>query len=128
MVNRRPSLRTRQSHLTALKYPPQSRSPTISADSSPLQSWADTILPWETRLLSREIKWNSLTSAVTFTTDQVTKRISSCSNTRAFGLEKFSNLPPKASWIQRNCYTSLHSSTTLSHLVGFGSHPLSSQS
>ena len=31
----------------------------------------------------------SLTSAVTFTTDQVTKGISSCSNTRAFGPNKF---------------------------------------
>ena len=35
----------------------------------------------DTRLVSREIKWKSLTSAVTFTTDQVTKGISSCSNT-----------------------------------------------
>ena len=81
MVSRRPRLRTKQSHLTALKYPPQSRSPTISTDSSPLQSW-------ETRLVSREIKRKSLTSAVTFTTDQVTKGISSCSNTRAFGPDK----------------------------------------
>ena len=50
----------------------------------------------ETRLVSREIKRKSLTSAVTFTTDQVTKGIRSCSNTRA------QHLPPKASWIQRN--------------------------
>ena len=44
----------------------------------------------DTRLVSREIKRKSLTSAVTFTTDQVTKGISSCSNTRAFGPDKFS--------------------------------------
>ena len=31
-----------------------------------------------------------MTSAETFTTDQVTKRISSCSNTRAFGTDKLS--------------------------------------
>ena len=88
MVNRRPRLRTRQSHLTALKYPPQIRSPTISTDSSPLQSWAHTFSR-ETQLVSREIKRKSLTSAVTFTTDQVTKGISSCSNTQAFGPDKF---------------------------------------
>ena len=45
MVNRRPRLRTKQPHLTALKYPPQSRLLTISTGSSPLQSWADTLLP-----------------------------------------------------------------------------------
>ena len=44
----------------------------------------------ETRLVSREIKRKSLTSAVTFTTDQVTKGISNCSNTRAFGPDKLS--------------------------------------
>ena len=44
----------------------------------------------ETRLVSREIKRKSLTSAVTFTTDQFTKGISSFSNTRAFGLDKLS--------------------------------------
>ena len=44
----------------------------------------------DTRLVSREIKRKSLTSAVTFTTDQVTKGISSCSNTRAFGPNKVS--------------------------------------
>ena len=40
----------------------------------------------ETRLVSREIKRKSLTSltAEIFTTDQVTKGISNCSNTRAF--------------------------------------------
>ena len=42
----------------------------------------------DTRLVSREIKWKFLTSAVTFTTYQVTKGISSCSNTRAFGPDK----------------------------------------
>ena len=42
----------------------------------------------DTRLVSREIKRKYLTSAVTFTTDQVTKGISSCSNTRAFGPDK----------------------------------------
>ena len=44
----------------------------------------------DTRLVSREIKRKSLTSAVTFATDQVTKGISSCSNTRAFGPDKLS--------------------------------------
>ena len=44
----------------------------------------------DTRLVSREIKRKSLTSAVTFTPDQVTKGISSCSNTRAFGPDKLS--------------------------------------
>ena len=44
----------------------------------------------DTRLVSREIKRKSLTSAVTFTTDQVTKGISSSSNTRAFGPDKLS--------------------------------------
>ena len=43
-----------------------------------------------TRLVSRKIKRKSLTSAVTFTTDQVTKGISNCSNTRAFGPDKLS--------------------------------------
>ena len=42
----------------------------------------------ETRLVSREIKRKSLTSAVTFTTDQVTKGRSSCSNTRTLGPDK----------------------------------------
>ena len=44
----------------------------------------------DTRLLSREIKRKYLKSAVTFTTDQVTKGISSCSNTRALGSDKLS--------------------------------------
>ena len=44
----------------------------------------------DTRLVSSEIKRKSLTSVVTFTTDQVTKGISSCSNTRAFVLDKLS--------------------------------------
>ena len=44
----------------------------------------------ETRLVSREIKRKLLTSAVIFTTDQVIKGISSCSNTRAFGPDKLS--------------------------------------
>ena len=38
----------------------------------------------------REIKRKSFTSAVLFTTDQVTKGISSCNNTRAFGPDKLS--------------------------------------
>ena len=55
----------------------------------------------ETRLVSREIKRKSLMSAVTFTTDQVTKEISNCSNTKAFSPDKLSifhlkNLGPKA--------------------------------
>ena len=48
-----------------------------------------------TRYVSREIKRKSLTSAVAFTTDQVTKGISSGSNTRAFGPEKLSIFHPK---------------------------------
>ena len=44
----------------------------------------------ETRLVSREIKRKSLTLTMTFTTNQVTKGISSCSNTRAFRPEKLS--------------------------------------
>ena len=44
----------------------------------------------ETRIVSREIKRKSLMSAVTFTTDQVTKGISNCSNTKAFGPDKLS--------------------------------------
>ena len=44
----------------------------------------------ETRLVYREIKRKSLTSAVTFTTDQVNNGISSYSNTRAFGPDKLS--------------------------------------
>ena len=44
----------------------------------------------ETRLVSREIKRKSLTSAETFTTDQVTKGISNCSDTRTFGPDKLS--------------------------------------
>ena len=44
----------------------------------------------ETRLVSREIRRKSFTSGVTFTTDQVTKGISICSNTRAFGPDKLS--------------------------------------
>ena len=54
-----------------------------------------------TRLVSRKIKRKSLMSAVTFTTDQVIKGISNCSNTKAFGPDKFSifhlkNLGPKS--------------------------------
>ena len=44
----------------------------------------------ETRLVSREIKRKSFTSAVTFAIYQVTKGMSSCSNTRAFGPDKLS--------------------------------------
>ena len=55
----------------------------------------------ETRLVSREIKRKLLMSAVTFTTDQVIKGISNCSNTKVFGPDKLSifhlkNLRPKA--------------------------------
>ena len=44
----------------------------------------------ETRLVSREIKRKLLTSAVTFTTYQVTKGISICRKTRAFGPDTLS--------------------------------------
>ena len=55
----------------------------------------------ETRIVSREIKRKSLMSALTFTTDQVIKGISNCSNTKAFGPDKLSivhlkNLGPRA--------------------------------
>ena len=60
----------------------------------------------DTRLVTREIGRKSLASAVTFTTDQVTKGISSCSNTRAFGPDKLS----------------------IFHQKHLGSHPLSIQS
>ena len=46
----------------------------------------------ETRLVPREIKRKPLPSTVTFTTDQVTKGISSCSNTRTFGPDELSIL------------------------------------
>ena len=50
--------------------------------------------------MSREIKRKSLISSVTFTADQVSKGISNCSNTRAFGCDKLSifhikNVGPK---------------------------------
>ena len=44
----------------------------------------------ETRIVSREIKRKSLISVVTFTTDQVIKGISNCSNTKDFGPDKLS--------------------------------------
>ena len=55
----------------------------------------------ETRIVSREIKHKSLMSEVTFTTDQVIKGISNCSNTKAFGPDNLSifhlkNLGPRA--------------------------------
>ena len=55
----------------------------------------------ETRLVYREIKRKSLTSAETFTTDQVANGISNCSNIRSFGHDKLSifhlkNPGPKA--------------------------------
>ena len=86
MVNRRPRLRTRQSHLTALKYPPQ---PDFNRQFTTSNLGRHTSSR-QTRLVSREIKRKSSTSAVTFTTDQVTKGISSCSNTRTFGPDRLS--------------------------------------
>ena len=55
----------------------------------------------ETRIVSREIKRKAFMSAMTFTTDQVIKGISNCSNTKVFDPDKFSsfhlkNLGPKA--------------------------------
>ena len=44
----------------------------------------------QTRIVSKEFNQKSLTSAETFTTDQITKGISNCSNTRAFGPDKLS--------------------------------------
>ena len=91
MVNRRPRLRTRQSHLTTLD---RVSSPKQIAKYFNRQFTTSKLgrhtFSRETRLVSREIKRKSLTSAMTFTTDQVTKGISSCSNTRAFGLDKLS--------------------------------------
>ena len=89
MVNQRPMLRTRQSHLTALQYPPQSRAKYINRQFTTSKLGSHTFSR-ETRLVSREIKRKSLTSAVTFTTDLVTEGIRSCSNTRAFGPDKLS--------------------------------------
>ena len=51
----------------------------------------------ETRPVSREIKRKSLMSAVTFTTDQVIKGISNCSNSNAFGPDKISIFPIRSS-------------------------------
>ena len=82
-----------------LKYLPQSRLPTISRQFTTSKLGRHTFP--ETWLVSREIKRKSLMSAVTFTTDQVIKGISNCSNTKAFGPDKLSifhrkNLGPKA--------------------------------
>ena len=67
-----------------------------------LQQTVHHIKPWqthhttyrETRPVSREIKRKSFMSAVTFTTDQVITGISNCSNTNAFGPDKFSIIYP----------------------------------
>ena len=69
----------------------------------------------ETRLVSREITRKLLTSAETFTTDQVTKGISNYSNTRTFGPDKLSifhlkNLGPKAIY----CLTALFNDSVTS--------------
>ena len=90
----------------------------------------------DTRLVSREIKRKSLTTAVTFTTGQVTKGISSCRNTRAFGPDKLSIFHPKHLGSRGIEYlTALFNDSRhiLSNSVDlefrrFGSHPLSSQS
>ena len=55
--------------------------------SSPCSLWTTSIT---FSIVSREIKRKSLTIVVTFTSDQVTKGISSCTNTRAFGPDKLS--------------------------------------
>ena len=83
----------------------------------------------DTRLVSREIKRKSLTSAVTFTTDQVTKGISSSSNTRAFGPDKLSIYHLKHLGSRGIEYlTALFNDSHLVEFRRFGSHPLSSQS
>ena len=56
----------------------------------------------ETRLVSREIKRKSLMSAVTFTTDQVTKGICNCSNSKACGLRQ------EGHPVEKRCSNTLH--------------------
>ena len=84
----------------------------------------------DTRLVSGEIKRKYLTSAVTFTTDQVTKGMSSCSNTRVFVPDKLSIFHLNGILDPEELNTSLHSLTTPSHLVRFhrfGSHKFQNQ-
>ena len=103
MVDRHPRLRTRQSHLEAITFEgSQVTSPKQIANyfnrqftnyfnrQFTISKLGRHTSSRDTRLVSREIKQKSLTSAVTFTTDQVAKGISSCSNTRAFGPDKLS--------------------------------------
>ena len=84
----------------------------------------------ETRLVSRDIKRKSLTSSVTFTTDQVTKGISRCSNTRAFGPNKLSIFHLKHPGSRGIEYLTalFNDSVTSCRIPSFGSHTLSSQS
>ena len=74
---------------------------TVHASQSPQQPHAQHMVLRQPYVVSREIKRKSLMSAVTFTTDQVIKGISNCSNTKAFRPDKLSifhlkNLGPRA--------------------------------
>ena len=72
---------------------PKAENEAITFDGSQVTSpkqIANYFTSQDTGLVSREIKRKSLTSAVTFTRDQVTNGISSCSNTRTFGPDKLS--------------------------------------
>ena len=85
----RQMLRTKLSLLTTLKYLPQSRFQLFHRQFTTSKLGRHTS-SCETLIVSREIKRKSLISVVTFTTDQVIKGISNCSNTKAFGADKFS--------------------------------------
>ena len=67
------------------------------------------------------MRWRAVKlSLFIYSTDHVTTGITSCSNTRTLGQDKLSILDPE------RLNTSLHSSTTPSHFVGFrrfGTHP-----
>ena len=111
--------------MTAHRYPPKSIPNFFSRQFTTSKLGRHTSSR-ETRLVSREIMWKSLT----FTTDQVTKGISSCATPEPSD-RTISASSTKSILDPDELNTSLHSSTTPSHLVGFrrfGSYPLSSQS
>ena len=122
-------LRTRQTHLTT-QVPSSRQIANYFNRQFTTSMLARHTSSRNTQLVPREIKWKSLTSAVIFTTDQVTIGVSSCSNIRAYRPYKLIILhPPPLGLRAIECFTAL--STTPSHLVGFrrfGSHPMSSQS
>ena len=107
--------------MTKHSYFPYTRSPT-----------APRVTIQESRLVLRKIKQKSLTSAETFTTDQVTKRISNFSNTRDFGADKLSICHLKDHGTKAIAYlTALFNDSVISNHVEFrrfGSHLLPSPS